>query len=824
MGNSHSSTPKLTKNSALHSPPITPIPSFCGNNPSKNKIVDAINATPIKNNNFAFIKEEKKGNEIVEDSLLLEEDKENDGRISRERSLVGTPISKNKLKNANIFTPQTQKDRQRRIERKHSDLSNSSMPAIEGEEVMPMALYESDDSDCIIKRKPKKRIIIKDFNETPSIIIDSEEESDSDATLDEEDDIIKSEDDEEEKELDNSFIVDDLEDGNFIESNGNSSSDESFVPENDQSIVIDEVITEASPPKRRINPPRRRKTKFHHLNGTGSNQGDPITILPSQDESIAPITVDSEEEKSDSSATLDEEDDILKSEDEEEESDNSFIVDDEEVGNNFIESQKQQSEGSSSDESFVPYENINESMPKSRLPALRRKRGNPHVSRRSRRRKANPQCLKGTGSNQDPITILPSPDDSIPPIIISSEEESDSSATLDEEDDIMESEEEEGTDNSFIEDDMNETRIQINSSDESFECDESIAIDESIVKPVPHLRNRRKKAVTTNGAGSNRNPIVISAFEEDKPCSSKSLRRQKAKNSAIANDISCITIEDSDNENTNAYTKTWSTLHNNNRSNTNSANSSMPDIIELDSFNSNEKRLYGGKMSDKRKEKIAAVTEEVIQQIHGSLDSMPENVITETPEDLTIDLMLHQKHGLTWMKWRENQKLNRGGILADDMGLGKTLSMISLIVSQKCDRKNSDEVKQKLKADMEKHFSSEKNIYPGYCTLVVAPASVIYQWEKEIKDRVKTGKLKVYVFHGPQRERNPMRLASNDIVITTYNTISSELGDDKSLQSSGESDIDDFIVDDDKWYSKKKKGSKKVVNTYFNYFNQLHHN
>jgi hypothetical protein len=44
------------------------------------------------------------------------------------------------------------------------------------------------------------------------------------------------------------------------------------------------------------------------------------------------------------------------------------------------------------------------------------------------------------------------------------------------------------------------------------------------------------------------------------------------------------------------------------------------------------------------------------------------------------------------------------------MGLGKTLSMISLIVSQKCDRKNSVEVKEKLKADMEKHFSSGKKL------------------------------------------------------------------------------------------------------------------
>uniref|UniRef100_A0A914XWQ2 Helicase ATP-binding domain-containing protein n=1 Tax=Panagrolaimus superbus TaxID=310955 RepID=A0A914XWQ2_9BILA len=232
-----------------------------------------------------------------------------------------------------------------------------------------------------------------------------------------------------------------------------------------------------------------------------------------------------------------------------------------------------------------------------------------------------------------------------------------------------------------------------------------------------------------------------------------------------------------------------------------------PEIIDLDPYIKGEKRFYGGKMTDKRKEKIAAVTEEVIEQIHGSLDSMPENVVTETPDDLTVDLMLHQKHGLTWMKWRENNKAPRGGILADDMGLGKTLSMISLIVSQKNDRKNFSEVKEKLAADMKKHFSYEKDVRPGYCTLVVAPASVIYQWEKEIKDRVKPGKLKVYVFHGPRRERDPMVLARNDIVITTYNTISSELGEDKDLIGH-DSDDDN---DGDNWYSKAKSGSKKGI-------------
>uniref|UniRef100_A0A914ZAY7 Transcription termination factor 2 n=1 Tax=Panagrolaimus superbus TaxID=310955 RepID=A0A914ZAY7_9BILA len=232
-----------------------------------------------------------------------------------------------------------------------------------------------------------------------------------------------------------------------------------------------------------------------------------------------------------------------------------------------------------------------------------------------------------------------------------------------------------------------------------------------------------------------------------------------------------------------------------------------PKVVDLDPYIKGDKRLYGGKMTDKRKEKIAAVTEEIIEQIHGSLDSMPENVVTETPTDLTVDLMLHQKYGLTWMKWRENNEAPHGGILADDMGLGKTLSMISLIVSQKNDRKNSKDVKEKLDVDMNKHFSCEKDVHPGYCTLVVAPASVIYQWEKEIKDRVKPGTLKVYVFHGPRRERDPKILAKNDIVITTYNTISSELGEDKDLIGQ-ESDEDGT---EDKWYSKDKSGNKKKI-------------
>jgi SNF2 family DNA or RNA helicase len=42
----------------------------------------------------------------------------------------------------------------------------------------------------------------------------------------------------------------------------------------------------------------------------------------------------------------------------------------------------------------------------------------------------------------------------------------------------------------------------------------------------------------------------------------------------------------------------------------------------------------------------------------------------ETPPEMTIDLLAHQKQGLAWMKRKESSG-TRSAILADDMGLGK---------------------------------------------------------------------------------------------------------------------------------------------------------
>ncbi|KAJ3017989.1 hypothetical protein HKX48_003239 [Thoreauomyces humboldtii] len=119
------------------------------------------------------------------------------------------------------------------------------------------------------------------------------------------------------------------------------------------------------------------------------------------------------------------------------------------------------------------------------------------------------------------------------------------------------------------------------------------------------------------------------------------------------------------------------------------------------------------------------------------------------PPEVTITLMPHQLKGVAWMKSREAGSSN-GGILADDMGLGKTVQTISLIVANR---------------SKDAHCKT---------TLIVAPLALIKQWEQEILTKTKARTLKVLLYHGPGRTKDPVKLKSYDVVITTFQVIASE--------------------------------------------------
>uniref|UniRef100_A0A803YC74 Transcription termination factor 2 n=1 Tax=Meleagris gallopavo TaxID=9103 RepID=A0A803YC74_MELGA len=180
--------------------------------------------------------------------------------------------------------------------------------------------------------------------------------------------------------------------------------------------------------------------------------------------------------------------------------------------------------------------------------------------------------------------------------------------------------------------------------------------------------------------------------------------------------------------------------------------------------------LYGGRMTEDRIRAVHSATSDAINHLHKSLESCPtEQTVAEDPSGLKVPLLLHQRQALAWLLWRESQR-PCGGILADDMGLGKTLTMIALILTQK--QVKTEKGSKKLEMWLSRNDST---VIPSCSTLIICPASLIHHWKKEIDRRVGFGKLRVYLYHGPNRDKHAEVLSEHDVVVTTYSLVSKEV-------------------------------------------------
>ncbi|WPP34343.1 DEAD/DEAH box helicase [Streptomyces sp. CL7] len=112
----------------------------------------------------------------------------------------------------------------------------------------------------------------------------------------------------------------------------------------------------------------------------------------------------------------------------------------------------------------------------------------------------------------------------------------------------------------------------------------------------------------------------------------------------------------------------------------------------------------------------------------------------EQPARLTATLRDYQLRGLRWMD--RMTSLGLGGCLADDMGLGKTVQLISL------------------------HLLRQERPEDRGPTLVVCPASLLGNWEREV-GRFAPG-TPVRRYHGPGRTLDG---ADEGFVLTTYGTM-----------------------------------------------------
>ena len=67
-----------------------------------------------------------------------------------------------------------------------------------------------------------------------------------------------------------------------------------------------------------------------------------------------------------------------------------------------------------------------------------------------------------------------------------------------------------------------------------------------------------------------------------------------------------------------------------------------------------------------------------------------------------------------------------------------------------------------------------ENLVRSRATLVVCPVSLVGQWCSEARSKLSGGNLKVLEYHGTKRLRDPVALASFDLVVTTYETLAAD--------------------------------------------------
>jgi len=132
---------------------------------------------------------------------------------------------------------------------------------------------------------------------------------------------------------------------------------------------------------------------------------------------------------------------------------------------------------------------------------------------------------------------------------------------------------------------------------------------------------------------------------------------------------------------------------------------------------------------------VAGSARELFQKL-ASIDEIEK---TKKPRALKASLRPYQEAGLSWLKFVHD--IGSGGVLADDMGLGKTVQTIALFLA----------VKQE-----EKHVRA----------LIVAPTSVVTNWERELERFAPT--LSVALWHGADRRDQADAVADAEVVITSY--------------------------------------------------------
>ncbi|XP_024129836.1 helicase-like transcription factor isoform X2 [Oryzias melastigma] len=117
-------------------------------------------------------------------------------------------------------------------------------------------------------------------------------------------------------------------------------------------------------------------------------------------------------------------------------------------------------------------------------------------------------------------------------------------------------------------------------------------------------------------------------------------------------------------------------------------------------------------------------------------------------------------------------------VLLEDLDFAAALSGSSASGPKK--KKKSQ--KSSLKDGVESSYSSDPDDTSARATLIVCPLSVLSNWLDQFEQHIDPDvKLNVYLYYGSDRNRNKKFLSSQDVVITTYNVLSTDFGNKSPL-------------------------------------------
>lgn len=150
---------------------------------------------------------------------------------------------------------------------------------------------------------------------------------------------------------------------------------------------------------------------------------------------------------------------------------------------------------------------------------------------------------------------------------------------------------------------------------------------------------------------------------------------------------------------------------------------------------------------ENKEEELKNITLQRDQMLENAMQAWHQDSIENNPLLPKYDHLLrnYQKSGVQWMSKLSLYRF--GGILADDMGLGKTLQVIALL-------EGLEEKGQ---------------------TLVICPASLVYNWEEEVRKFSSSLKTICITGNADQRKLRISQYQDYDLLITSYDYLKRDI-------------------------------------------------